>query len=168
MSPAYGRAPDRKAARRRLRIANSSRALLLLGRLRPLQGRRPVRIRIRRSGRPRSCRYLRRHPRRPLHRRSSSDAPARDSRIRLLIGRASDDSVLDLIAAADVVCVPTEPFRNFGSAMLALSYCRPILASQSPALDELRRLVGDGWITSYEPPLGRRGSASSAGRSCGE
>jgi beta-1,4-mannosyltransferase len=153
MSPAYGPAPDREAARRRLGIADSSRVLLLLGRFRRYKGGDRLASAFADLADPEALAVFAGIPDDPYIVGFLSDASARDPRIRLIMGRASDDSVLDLVSATDIVCVPTEPFRNSSLAMLALSYSRPILACRSPALDELRELVGDGWITSYEPPL---------------
>ena len=51
---------------------------------------------------------------------------------------------------------PYSEILNSGSAILALSYDRPIAVPNLGALPELRRMVGDRWVLGYEGEIDGR------------
>jgi len=57
------------------------------------------------------------------------------------------------MGAADLVVLPYEDILHSGSALLALSFDRPVLVPARGAMDELRRDVGTNWVYTYDPPL---------------
>lgn len=73
-----------------------------------------------------------------------------DSRIQLIFKLLSDKEVSTVVSAADLVVLPYKRVTNSGSALLALSLNRPILASNKGSIPELAQRVGQGWVTTYE------------------
>lgn len=55
--------------------------------------------------------------------------------------------------AADGVVLPYTEILNSGSALLALSFDRPVLVPQKGAMGELQEQVGDEWVKTYEGSL---------------
>ena len=54
------------------------------------------------------------------------------------------------LRAADLVILPFREILNSGSALLALSFDRPILVPTYGALAELREIVGPDWVRLYD------------------
>ena len=80
-------------------------------------------------------------------------AAASDQRITLSLQAASIDAVKIYMAAASLVVAPYSEVLNSGSALLALTHCRPILLPNRGAMAELQSIVGKDWVRIYEPPL---------------
>jgi len=57
-------------------------------------------------------------------------------------GHVNDEDVAVYFRASDVVCLPYRTITNSGSALLALSFARPIIAPRSGSLSELPSSVG--------------------------
>src|SRR5690606_36127483 len=55
--------------------------------------------------------------------------------------------------AADLVVLPYREILNSGTALLALSFDRPVLLPEAGAGDELTRRVGSEWVCTYEHEL---------------
>jgi glycosyltransferase involved in cell wall biosynthesis len=58
-----------------------------------------------------------------------------------------------LFRAADLVVLPYRETLNSGTAMLALSFDRPVLAPALGALSELGTEVGEDWVRTYTGDL---------------
>ena len=76
-----------------------------------------------------------------------------DPRIRLALGHVPDDRVQHYLRAADLVVLPFRDITNSASALLALSFDRPILVPALGAMGELRDLAGDEWVRTYAGEL---------------
>jgi len=76
-----------------------------------------------------------------------------DERIKLHLGFVPKDQVQYYIGAADLVALPFRKIWNSGSAMLALSFDRPILVPARDAFIELQRQIGAEWIRTYQGEL---------------
>jgi glycosyltransferase involved in cell wall biosynthesis len=72
-----------------------------------------------------------------------------DPRVRLQLEWIPDERLLCYLAAADLVVLPYTEVLNSGSALLALSFDRPILAPRVGSLGELQELVGSAWVRTY-------------------
>ncbi len=70
--------------------------------------------------------------------------------VRLHLGLVPDDRVQVYMKAADLVALPFRDILNSGSALLALSFSRPVLVPFLGAMGELRETVGDSWLFTYE------------------
>lgn len=55
--------------------------------------------------------------------------------------------------AADGVVLPYTEILNSGSALLALSFNRPVLVPEKGAMGELQDQVGDEWVNTYRGSL---------------
>jgi glycosyltransferase involved in cell wall biosynthesis len=81
------------------------------------------------------------------------DAVGTDHRIHLALEFIPDDCVPVVFGAADLVVLPYEHIMHSGSAVLALSFNRPVLVPERGAMGELRAEIGEEWVYTYEPPL---------------
>jgi beta-1,4-mannosyltransferase len=76
-----------------------------------------------------------------------------DSRIQLHLRRIPDDEVQDFFAAADLAVLPFREILNSGSAVLALSFDRPVLVPALGSMPELQTRVGGDWVRTYTGEL---------------
>jgi glycosyltransferase involved in cell wall biosynthesis len=76
-----------------------------------------------------------------------------DSRIQLHLRRIPDDEVQDFFAAADLAVLPFREIMNSGSAILALSFDRPVLVPALGSMPELQMRVGGDWVRTYPGEL---------------
>ena len=76
-----------------------------------------------------------------------------DPRVRLSLARVPDDEVQRYLRAADLVALPFTDITNSGSALLALSFDRPVLVPRLGAMGELQEQVGPDWVRTYEGEL---------------
>lgn len=83
-------------------------------------------------------------------------AAAGDPRIRLELRYIRPDEIQLFALASDLMVFPYSEILNSGSAILALSYDRPIVVPNLGALPELRRVVGDAWVHGYEGEIDAR------------
>jgi len=74
---------------------------------------------------------------------------AGDGRIRLDLGFVPNDRVQHYLRAADLVVFPYREILNSGSALLALSFERPVLVPALGAMAELQGAVGAEWVRTY-------------------
>lgn len=79
-----------------------------------------------------------------------------DDRIRLDLDFVPRERVQLYTRAADLLVFPYRDILNSGSALLALSFDRPILVPDRGALAELRQTVGDEWVRTYDGALDGR------------
>ena len=76
-----------------------------------------------------------------------------DPRVRLTLEHVPEDDVQRLLRAADLVVLPFKEITNSASALLALSFDRPILVPSRGAMGELQALAGSDWVCTYEGDL---------------
>lgn len=77
-------------------------------------------------------------------RREAEGAP-----VHLAFGHVPDDDLQLYLRAADLVVLPFREILNSGSAVLALSFDRPVLVPRLGALGELQGAVGGDWVRTY-------------------
>lgn len=82
-----------------------------------------------------------------------TEKAAKDARVLLKIGFVPNDEVPPLFFASDLVVLPFADILNSGSAILALSFDRPILVPDKGAMPELRLSVGSDWVRTYTGDL---------------
>ena len=78
---------------------------------------------------------------------------AGDPRVRLELERLDDARMAAWLRAADAIVLPYRRILNSGSAILALSAGRPVIAPALGAMPELARSVGADWVYLYEGEL---------------
>jgi glycosyltransferase involved in cell wall biosynthesis len=140
---------DRSAARRELGIGQDHNVSLFCGRIFEYKnvpelirtfrriGSRSHRLIV--SGRPRSAAI----------RDDVLSACASDERVRIDFGHIPDERLQVYLRAADLVVLPYREILNSGSAVLALSFDRPVLLPALGAAPELQQLVGSRWVRTY-------------------
>ncbi len=78
---------------------------------------------------------------------------ARDPRVILRLSPADPDALATYFSAASVVAAPYFDILNSGTALLGLTYDRPILVPNRGAMPELRDQVGGDWVQLFDAPL---------------
>jgi beta-1,4-mannosyltransferase len=76
-----------------------------------------------------------------------------DPNVRLTLDHIPDQDVQRYFRAADLVVLPFKEITNSASAVLALSFDRPILVPARGAMGELQAVVGRDWVRTYEGEL---------------
>jgi beta-1,4-mannosyltransferase len=76
-----------------------------------------------------------------------------DPRVRLFLNFIPKEDVQLYFHACDLVVLPYQEILNSGSAVLALSFDRPVLVPQRGALGELQTQVGELWVQTYTDQL---------------
>jgi glycosyltransferase involved in cell wall biosynthesis len=76
-----------------------------------------------------------------------------DPRIRLEARFIADEDVQLFFNAADLLVFPYRDILNSGSALLGLSFDRPVLVPKLGAMGELQQAVGADWVRTYEGEL---------------
>jgi hypothetical protein len=70
-------------------------------------------------------------------------------------GHVADEDICSLFDAADVVVLPYEDVLNSGSAILALSLDKPVIAPLVGSFPDLQSMVGNDWVHLYQTPIDR-------------
>jgi beta-1,4-mannosyltransferase len=78
---------------------------------------------------------------------------ATDPRVMLRLAPVDPDTLAIYFGAASLVVAPYFDILNSGTALLSLTYGRPILVSNRGAMPELRDQVGDDWVRLFDAPL---------------
>ena len=81
------------------------------------------------------------------------EAASGDPRIGLYLHPVGDCDLQRFLRAADLVALPYRDVFNSGSALLALSFLRPVLVPNAGALAELQERFGAGWVRIYHGEL---------------
>jgi beta-1,4-mannosyltransferase len=76
-----------------------------------------------------------------------------DPRVRLFLEHIPDELVQRYLRAADLVVLPFKDLTHSGSALLALSFDRPLLVPAVGAMAEVQALVGGDWMCTYQGEL---------------
>src|SRR3546814_3922006 len=80
-------------------------------------------------------------------------AAASAGNIHLQLEYLSDAEIERITDEADAVVLPYRDIVNSGSALLALSRFRPVIAPRLGSLIELQGQVGEDWLWLYDGPL---------------
>ena len=70
-----------------------------------------------------------------------------------LLRHIKDEEISEIFSVCDVMMLPYQDILNSGTAFLALSMNRPVIAPEIGSLPELREMVGDQWVYLYRQPL---------------
>jgi glycosyltransferase involved in cell wall biosynthesis len=89
----------------------------------------------------------------PQERAHIEHIAARDSRVHLRFEYIPDADVASYIRASDLVVLPFREILNSGTAVLALSLDRPVLAPVKGAMYELQQFAGAEWVHLYSGEL---------------
>jgi beta-1,4-mannosyltransferase len=144
---------DGRAARARLGLEPDATVLAFMGQVRPYKGVRELcdvftnipdeRARLLVAGEAKEAQLE----------RDLRAMARRDTRIQLHLGFVPDSDVQLYLRAADLVVLPFIKTLNSASALLALSFDRPILVPETGPLAELQQRVGTEWVRTYRGEL---------------
>jgi beta-1,4-mannosyltransferase len=150
---AYSDSADRKSARARLGLNAPDLVICFFGQIRPYKGVPNLIKCFRQLGKPGTSLIV---AGKPLDRDIASEvtkAAAGDPKVRLHLEYVDQDSVQFFLRAADLVVLPYTEILNSGSALLALSFDRPILVPSMGAIPDLCEVAGDNWVRMYDGEL---------------
>lgn len=150
---AYPNVLSREQARDALQVDSEASVLLYVGRIRRYKNV-PHLVRIFRMVESDAARlFIAGNPAERLLQRDIEKAAGDDARIRLTLEFVPDDAMQGFLNAADLVVLPYEDILHSGSALLALSFDRPVLVPDRGAMGELQAQVGADWVRTYDGPL---------------
>lgn len=132
----YADTIDRAAARERLGLTDAGRVLLFLGAIRGYKGTDELIAAFRAIDDPSARLLIAGKPRGVALRDRLQAAAAPDPRIRLELGFVPDDELQVWLRAADAVVLPFRDILTSGSAILALSFGRAVVAPSLGCLPE--------------------------------
>jgi glycosyltransferase involved in cell wall biosynthesis len=144
---------DREEARERLGMPQSAKVALFVGRIRPYKCIEHLisvfrnccdeDLRLIIAGRPHTSDLARR----------LEERAGKERRIKLVLGHVPEKDLQFYLNGSDVVVLPYREIFLSGTALLALSYDRPILVPRRGALGELAEEVGPAWVRLYDGDL---------------
>jgi beta-1,4-mannosyltransferase len=102
---------------------------------------------------PRSTLVIAGNPSSQEDERQAAAATQSSDRVQLHLQRIPADDVQVFFKAADLVVLPFLEILNSGSAILALSFDRPVLVPDAGSLPELQAQVGAEWVRTYHGQL---------------
>lgn len=150
---AYPNTIDRDEARARLGLAEEHTVLLFIGRIRAYKNVPRLVNAFRQVRNHRARLVVAGKPETAAIRAEIDAAGCADERIRAY-PRFIDGADLQIfLNAADLVVLPYRSVLNSGSAILALSFGRPVLVPEKGALGELRDRVGESAVLTYSGEL---------------
>jgi beta-1,4-mannosyltransferase len=88
-------------------------------------------------------------------------AASADSRVRIAFEFVKNEDISKFMQAADLVVLPYRAILNSGSALLALSFSRPVLVPDLGSMGDLRKDFGDAWVQTFSGNLDARTLESS-------
>jgi glycosyltransferase involved in cell wall biosynthesis len=151
--PAYPDPVPKAEAREELGLDAEAPVAVYVGRIRPYKSVEPL-VHAFRSVPDDDARLLvTGNPAGPAIERQIRRAAEGDDRIDLDLRFIPDDRIPVVLGAADLVVLPYEDILHSGSALLALSFHRPVLVPNRGAMSELQADVGADWVHTYDGRL---------------
>ena len=151
--PAYPDPIPQSDARRRLGLPDDAPVVAYVGRIRPYKNVEHL-IRTFRGVENDAARLLvTGNPVSAELKTQIERAAAGSERVRFDLRFVPDDEMPTVLGAADLVALPYDDIMHSGSALLALSFDRPVLVPEAGAMQELQADVGSDWVYTYDGPL---------------
>ena len=149
---AYPAPPPRDQARQRLQIEPRSRVICNIGNMRPYK-RLAELVRLFRGVAQERDLLILAGECGPAYRDELVAASGGDRRVRLQPHRHDDGAMIELLAASDGSVINHQTLFNSGSAILSLSFDRPVLARQQGSMAELAEKLGPHWVETFDGAL---------------
>lgn len=149
--------PDRREgkgeARKALGLPGGGRLLTFLGQVRPYKGV-PALVRhfVAVAG-PDDHLLIAGRPHQDWLGREIEGAAAGRPNVHLRLAHVPADDIDRVVRASDVIVLPYESILNSGSALLGLSFDRPVVVPAIGSLRELSDEVGSEWVRTYDGPF---------------
>jgi glycosyltransferase involved in cell wall biosynthesis len=151
--PAYPDPVPAETARRRLGLSADAPVIAYVGRIRPYKNVDRLIEAFGALDRPDARLLVTGNPANRAVEDTVRRAARSDDRVRLDLRFVPTDEMPDVLGAADLVALPYEDIMHSGSALLALSFDRPVLVPAAGAMHELQDDVGADWVQTYEGAL---------------
>jgi glycosyltransferase involved in cell wall biosynthesis len=151
-----GEYPDHisdRTARASLGIPPTAKVLLFFGRIRTYKNAPELIKTFRQLADPDAILYIVGRPECPALAAELQQQAALDTRVRLHLDFVPKDKTQLYFHSADLVILPYREILNSGSALLALSFNRPVLVPLRGAMSELQAQVGQEWVHTYPQEL---------------
>lgn len=145
----YPRPFTRTEARRRLVIEEDATVICWIGQIRPYKNVPALIGTFRSIDDPRLILTVCGKPSGLRTEEAVTLAAGDDPRVRLKLKFVPDFEMAWHLIAADLVVLPYAKIQNSGSALLALSFDRPVVVPEQGAMPELRDAVGPQWVQTY-------------------
>jgi beta-1,4-mannosyltransferase len=145
--------PPSADARARLRIPESTRVALLLGQIRRYKNASALIRTFRARSEGDWMLMIAGSPHHPALAEELRAETGGDPRVRLDLRYLTESEVSDYLSAADLAVLPYQEILNSGSALLALSFHRPVLVPELGAMRELADEAGPNWVRTHKGPL---------------
>lgn len=150
---AYTATMTLQEARAKLGLPARGRVLVSIGQLRPYKNVPHLIEQFRALDAPDTTLLIAGQPVTPAIADEILAAAGDDARVRVHFGFVPADELQIYLRATDLVVLPYEQILNSGSAILALSFARPVLVPDQGVMAELRRAVGAEWVRTYAGEL---------------
>ena len=149
----YPNVIDRDGARAQLGVAPDAKVLAFFGMIRPYKNV-PALIRaFLAADDPDAVLVVAGEPNSEQLRAEVTAAAGDDPRVRLRLERIPAGDVQVILNGADLVAAPYSEIFNSGTALLALSFDRPVLVPAKGSLVELQAEVGERWVLTFPGEL---------------
>jgi glycosyltransferase involved in cell wall biosynthesis len=150
----YPREVSKREARERLHIPGEAMVFLFVGVIRPYKNVVHC-VEAFRQWKPQDARLVvAGNPASDDLRKEITAAAELDERTQTHLAFIPPEEMQYYLEAADAVVLPYTDILNSGTALLALSFDRPVIVPDRGAMGELRREVGANWVYTYENHFG--------------
>jgi len=150
---AYPRTVSREEARQRLGIAEDARVLSFVGQVRPYKNLPSLLRAFRQLNDPAAVLIIAGKLKLGDKRPEFDSLISSDPRVKAFGQFIPPDDMQLYVEAADLVVLPFREILNSGSAILALSFDKPVLLPGHGSLLELSSDVGTDWVMTYDGEL---------------
>lgn len=144
---------SREAARQALGIPVSAKVVLFFGRIRAYKNVPQLIKAFKQVADPEAILCIAGLPEFPALADAIAEETGTDNRVRTYLDFIPQSKAQLYFRAADLVVLPYREILNSGSALLALSFDRPILVPLRGTLGELQAQVGADWVRAYTGEL---------------
>lgn len=144
---------DRAEARRALGLPPDSRVVAFVGQVRPYKNVTGLIRAFRELPEPDGRLLVAGRPKPAALARELRAAAENDPRVRLDLRFIPDDELQLCLRAADLVALPYRDVFNSSSALLGLSFDRPVLVPNIGGMPDLAGSVGEAWVRTYAGDL---------------
>jgi len=150
---AYPDPVPRADARRQLDLPERARVALFFGRIRPYKNVPKLTAVFRQWTDPDARLLVAGNPSEEDLGATIAERAAGDARVSTELRFVEEHEVPAIFGASDLVVLPYDDIMHSGSALLALSFDRPVLVPDRGAMSELQARVGADWMRTYDDAL---------------
>jgi len=142
--------------RNALGIQPTAKVILFFGEVRPYKNVDALVRAFREVSTPDALLYIVGRPKTAALSEAILKEASQDSRVRIAFEFVKTEDVSKYMEAADLVVLPYRAILNSGSALLALSFNRPVLVPDLGAMGDLRNDFGDAWVRTFGGEINAR------------